>query len=1606
MDISRLKSQKNYIYGQISPFSFSHLCIIITFFLLLFEAVKLYSMPEKTFYLSFDKGTDADFSVGSGKVLKAVDTSFAPGINGQGLSIRKNSCLRYASKKNINGSSGSLSVWLKLDWTPRGIGTWPDRTAGSEPFRKTFHEIFAAGNTLQAVINAALKYGTEYYVINQVFAGDWNHFVFTWKNGTINAYLNGRLLRTVKRPNNPLYGYISLGSNTPKTLGLEGTMDELNIYKEALSRKEVMNLYCQYFPVSASLMDYVAEAGKKSVLRLRFINHSSQTQQKSFKVTINRGSGAILLNKEFPVKLNGNSSVTHELEFLPPEAKDYRVRLSCGPARMASWEITAISSKSISALMPLSKDGKVKMKLLENIDCTQPCSQNKYRDDGHCRVVTSKAGTYRETSLRKANSGFAYRFKIRNPGRPHWLEIKYPDDTDRMFFVAVYPYTKYYDRVMCSGNLDTIGIISGGLHPISNTMQSKRLLFWPDSTDMMLVCGSYKLMSEAGAALAEIKVYENEGPLPRLELNYPEGLPRRVVDLWQEDPTMEGLNWFNRPECYPSMNFSFWKTKAERMVKYLRFMGIGQWSFLVMDYFGDKTGALNYQLYSSYLTSSSGHIPGWCDLLAKTFDREDIPFMVELNHRYRFEKKLNEGSLGHVIGSEHHSKNLQDALARGRNAIEQFSGNDTYKASSLNPLHPIAQKGWLKLIRTYRDKFCIYEQFQGINIISPVQLRFDNALSGVGDWNIACFEKDTGIKVPVDVRNPRRFSLRFNWLKKNVWEKWLDWRCRKIRDFYVRALAVLNAVKPGKKILARMVIRPEDNYVCEALASGKKSGSLYKLYRECGVDLAMLSKVKGLLIMLEIAPNRERVIPERVDEAYYNFSPQVADVFKKGGKPAVLVSRHANIELYWTIGKTMIKNLWWKTGTYIYDNMSVESYSTAHPNNSFVMEHMAWALAEIDPVLIDHGWWGCPENGSPELFQPFYQAYQSIPALHFVKVTGTNDHVTLRYCNMPDKDSWFYLVNKSPDRQEVELLPGFRIKSRITDAVNGNVSDVGKNERIRFSMKGFETKVLRSSIPLTTPQLRLLSVPEDKIKLKKKLSQLHRQLQTYKAVFGRNDEAVSNIIRESDSLFEAGKYTQCEHRLRSKAIKKMQSELACNLRYSMTTDGSLLLTYTNITERPVNGCISVRSVGFWSNPVPGKLKFKELKPGECFSGTVRFDAPNLFHNCKYRFNVQVEVEGLKSESRDINIYPHLAFENNSVIKIDARLNDWNRNTSWYKLNSNHHLLIQKPQNIKTKWQAKYAWNWNREGLYLAVIVEDQHGIFPQVADSKMWNYDSLQVYIDPRNNKSGSYDSDDLVYLVTLVHDKVLMRSEYVNSKITNEGRKKIQAAVIRNNGKTVYEVFFPGELLSGLSLANNSMTGFSLLINNRDKSENGNQVFSCLSPCKQSPYLNPAVWKDLILVSGNPVRGTAYIYGEPVPSPAKGKSKCFIFSSNKKKGLFSYSNLLNDQWTDFSFSFIPRHDGKLKICLSGIWVPKGMDKPQVWFRNVKATGTLNPVVGLDKWTRSSKAILIERKTGPELKLDWTTRIATEIQVKKDVEVNISMQLKKAFDEPHQGAEN
>ncbi|MDY8136066.1 LamG-like jellyroll fold domain-containing protein [Aquimarina sp. 2201CG5-10] len=244
-----------------------------------------------TFYASFDKGVDADFSLGDARMYtvpnrKAIDSAkvglHKPDISrqegkgkyGSGLVFTEDSKgnIYYPSEKNIAYSkenwSGAVSFWLSLDPATdlepgycdpiqitdvsyNDAAIWVDFTKenprdfrlGVIGDRNVWNPNPEGPDNENPLFNKRLT-----GVKNPPFGSDqWTHILINFSNlntsnGQASLYMNGKLKGTRKNIDTPFTWELSK-SNIYLGLGYIGLMDELSIFNRNLTDKEITTLY-------------------------------------------------------------------------------------------------------------------------------------------------------------------------------------------------------------------------------------------------------------------------------------------------------------------------------------------------------------------------------------------------------------------------------------------------------------------------------------------------------------------------------------------------------------------------------------------------------------------------------------------------------------------------------------------------------------------------------------------------------------------------------------------------------------------------------------------------------------------------------------------------------------------------------------------------------------------------------------------------------------------------------------------------------------------------------------------------------------------------------------------------------------------------------------------------------------------------------------------------------------------------------------------------------------------------------------------------------------------------------------------------------------------
>ncbi len=500
---------------------------------------------------------------------------------------------------------------------------------------------------------------------------------------------------------------------------------------------------------------------------------------------------------------------------------------------------------------------------------------------------------------------------------------------------------------------------------------------------------------------------------------------------------------------------------------------------------------------------------------ALILQREGFGFFLELQDRlYGGAGRHSLGGLAKLIGPEKISWTDEEAVARGPDAVERFDKSG--RASGLaEPLHPDVQEAYLKLIRASAEKFASYSSFKGITIIAG-NMFYKSDEDGYGDFPVMEFERETGLKIPVEANAGARFAKRYEWLMGNARERWISWRAGKLADFYRRLSDELQTLAPGRKLqlMASSAWKPFASW---------PDFDLKDYWFKRGIDQEALRSIPYFSIMPVIEPYIERVGLDFGrganifrNERLYGFSKELPALFDN-----CLISYHSNFEVYGAgFADERIK-----IPGFVQSTKTQHSFSTPLPDNQFVLEHLARTAADFNLENLYHGWWGSPDNGALKEHLPFYRAYRAIPVGAFEKVPGVSDPVQAKIL-AKEKESFLLLVNREfyPVKLELSLKPPVKA---LLDVVEGSSCECPAG-RLSLEMKPFQIRCFKSVEPLavaSAAQVAPAAIVKD---LKSRLEDLKRALPSASGVAG-----AKKVAELAAKAFEDKEWSYLKHLLES-----------------------------------------------------------------------------------------------------------------------------------------------------------------------------------------------------------------------------------------------------------------------------------------------------------------------------------------------------------------------------------------------------------------------------------------------------------------------------------------
>ena len=190
-------------------------------------------------------------------------------------------------------------------------------------------------------------------------------------------------------------------------------------------------------------------------------------------------------------------------------------------------------------------------------------------------------------------------------------------------------------------------------------------------------------------------------------------------------------------------------------------------------------------------------------------------------------------------------------------------GNPGHTGPLFNPLHPTVQEAIIGFVREIGQRYGKYPAFQGLsfNMFAAAMPWFGSLHFGYDDYTVGLFEEESGTAVPVDAQSKERFGKRYEFLTASCRQAWVAWRCRKIRELFVKIHQALAEVRSDLRVTVTLW---DETVVTNTLGHDMPTLQLYvrdsmlQLYRDAGIDIDLYRDEPGLEIDRGTTEARDR----------------------------------------------------------------------------------------------------------------------------------------------------------------------------------------------------------------------------------------------------------------------------------------------------------------------------------------------------------------------------------------------------------------------------------------------------------------------------------------------------------------------------------------------------------------------------------------------------------------------------------------------------------------------------------------------------------------------------------------------------------------------------
>lgn len=328
----------------------------------------------------------------------------------------------------------------------------------------------------------------------------------------------------------------------------------------------------------------------------------------------------------------------------------------------------------------------------------------------------------------------------------------------------------------------------------------------------------------------------------------------------------------------------------------------------------------------------------------------------------------------------------------------QMGSNGSYTMAfnvrTPDPLRPEVQETVFRLLDEIGSRVAPHPAVRGVGIRVNGKIGLcytahqdgwrGSKLSGYSRWNLQQFRTATGIAVPTD--SP---TNGYNWLaaRPTEWNAWINYRCQKMRDFWLAARNRLRTHRSDLVLFIKPVLPSEVPGTNIEWANGDAPIDLLK---HAGYDPSLYTGESGIVIERTMMVAEERYyVRTRWLPPYGSNHDNYRDFhYAPGLAEACYTAMGAAVDLYHTYWEE-VWNPFWEFG--VPDNAEVGWFRTTTPSayNRNFFRPITFSLRKANVSLVTLTGWNRATLAQENRLRRFAQAYRALPMTSPAPFNGT-----------------------------------------------------------------------------------------------------------------------------------------------------------------------------------------------------------------------------------------------------------------------------------------------------------------------------------------------------------------------------------------------------------------------------------------------------------------------------------------------------------------------------------------------------------------------------------------------------------------------------------------